>query len=77
MDPALPPATPPLSLFVVRAGCVAGEPAADRTEADGLFAVRAVGRGGDRWTGNMIDRDIWRSNFAILLVNSGIMCMNP
>jgi hypothetical protein len=77
MDPALSPATPPFSLFVVGAGCVAGGRATDRTEAEGLFAVRALGRGGDRWTGNMIDREVWLPNLAIPLVNWGIACMNP
>jgi hypothetical protein len=54
----------------------AGRPATDRTEADGLFAVRTVSRGGGRWAGNMIDGDIWLSNFAIALANLDIMCMN-
>ncbi len=45
----LPPVRPSLSLFVVGAVRVAKEPPADRTEADGLFAARAVSRGGDRW----------------------------
>ena len=42
MDPTPAPVTPPLSLFVVRAVLVALEPAADRTEAAGLSAVRAI-----------------------------------
>ena len=42
MDPIPAPVTPPLSLFIVRAVLVALEPAADRTEAAGLSAVRAI-----------------------------------
>jgi hypothetical protein len=54
MDPTLPPVRPSLSLFAVCAVRVAKEPPADRTEADGLVAVRAVCRGGDRWAFDVV-----------------------